>query len=84
MAMGAGSQIVVAKMSICFFTSGPLVEILPRDRGCAGHAFYGCHRNSSPVNQRCCSVNVLASKPRDASLAGFSFVSTYLHWSGEE
>lgn len=67
-ATGAGSTTAVAKTSICFLTSGSSVQISPKDRGCAGHAF------SSPVNQCCCSVNVLASKPLDASSARFSRV----------
>ena len=66
-AMGAGSVTVVAKTSISFLTFGSSVEISPSNSGGAGHAFSGCHRNSGPVNQRCCSVSVLRSKPRDAS-----------------
>ena len=66
-ATGAGSVTVVAKTSISFLTFGSSVEISPSNSGGAGHAFSGCHRNSGPVNQRCCSVSVLRSKPWDAS-----------------
>ena len=79
---GAWSVIVVAQTFTCFFTSTSSFGISPSDGGCTGHSFSDCHKNFGPLSHRCCSVNVLASSPREASSEGFSFASTYLHWLG--
>ena len=75
---GEGSMIVVAQAFTCFLTSGSSLEISPKDDGCSGQSFSGSHRNFGPSSQRC-SFSALASNPREASSAGFSFVSTYFH-----
>ena len=76
---GDRSVIVVTQAFTCLLISGSSLEISPSDDGCVGQSFSGCHRNLGPLYQRCCSISALASNPRDASSAGFSFVSTYFH-----
>jgi len=77
--VGEGSVTVVTKAFTRFLTSGSSLEISPRDGGFSGQSFSGCHRKFGPLSQRCCSFSALASNPREASSAGFSFVSTYFH-----
>ena len=71
---GDRSVIVVTLQAFtCLLISGSSLEISPSDDGCVGQSFSGCHRNLGPLCQRCCSISALASNPRDASSAGFSF-----------
>ena len=76
---GDRSVIVVTQAFTCLLISGSSLEVSSSDDGCVGQSFSNCHRNLGPLSQRCRSFSALASNPRDASSAGFSFVSTYFH-----
>ena len=84
---GDRSVVVVTQAFTCLLISGSSLEISPSDDGCVGQSYgflqfptiSGCHRNLGPLSQRCCSLSALASNPREASSAGFSFVCTYFH-----
>ena len=78
--VGDRSVVVVTQAFTCLLISGSSLEISPSDDGCVGQSLSGCHRsarNLGPLSQRCSSISALAFNPREASSAGFSFVSTY-------
>ena len=55
-----------------------------RAAGRFGQFFSSCQRKHGPMNHRLLLVMVSTLIPLEASSAGLSFVSTYLHCSGED
>ena len=76
--VGDRSVVVVTQAFTCLLISGSSLEISPSDDGCVGQSLSGCHRNLGPLSQRGSSISALASNPREASSAGFSFVRIYV------
>ena len=75
----------VAKFVDAFFTSGSSSSTFPSmPAGRGGHVSSGSQRKWGPLSRRLSSRNDSTDNPRDASLAGLDFVSTYLHWIGED
>ena len=48
-----------------------------------GRSSSGFQSKSGPFHQRELSTRFCAVRPREASSAGFNYVSTYFHWSGD-
>ena len=61
-------------------TSVSLSEILPISTGLCGQVSSGCFRKGGPCDQRSFLNSASTIIPLDASLAGFSDVSTYRYW----
>lgn len=75
--VGVGSVIVITQAFTFSLTSGSSLLIFQMTTAVQANLFWAPRET---LSQRCCSFSTLASNLREALLAGFSFVSTYLHW----